>query len=130
MQDEFKGNIESIRAVEDCIRASKRYTEGIWTKHYKHPIQGEDFPSRDFFKYYEVYPDTEISWDMPAGVAMDWLWGEVSRIDVRFHYDYRANKASIIVTNGAGAVKELTKAIPGFNEAIAKTIVGDNGRKG
>jgi len=124
---QFDSNIENIRKVEDCIRATKKYTEGIWSKLTKHPIQGAEIPSRTFHKYYEVYPDNEISWDMPAGEALDWLWGEYKRIDVRFRYDYRDNKASIIIINGAGAVEKLAKAIPGFGEAL-NCIGGNNGR--
>lgn len=123
-------NIGDIRAVEDCIRATKKYTEGIGTMRNHHPIQGEEFPSRVFYKYYEVYPDTEISWDMPAGVAFDLLWREVACIDVRFQYDYRVNKASIIVQDGKEAVRELTRAIPGFNDALAVAITGNHDKGG
>ncbi len=127
-RSEFKGTIIAVRAVEDCIRATKKYTEGIRTIHRKHPIQGEDFPSRMFCKYYEVYPDVELSWDMPAGVALDWLWGETPCIDVLFSYDYRVNKASVIVHDGPKAVQELTKAIPDFDGALARVTANGDGR--
>ena len=120
MRVETSSNIANIRAVEDCIRATRKYTEGIGTMRKKHPIQGADFPSKVFCKYYEVYPETEISWDMPAGVALDWLWGETPRVDVVFKYDYRANKASVLVADGATALKELRKNIPGFGKALAE----------
>lgn len=127
MRNETTSNIASIRAVEDCIRATKKYTEGIGTMRKKHPIQGEDFPSKVFCKYYEVYPKTEVSWDMPAGVALDLLWGEVPRVDVTFRYDYRSNKASVLVQNGTTGLKELTNNIPGFREALA--TAKENGRR-
>jgi hypothetical protein len=130
MKSEYEGNIESIRAVEDSIRATKKYTEGIGTIRIKHPIQGEDFPSRAFCKYYEVYPDTEISWDMPAGKALDWLWHDVTCIDVRFWYDYNTNKATIIVHDGPEAVKELARAIPMFSDTLAVVLSGNNGKRG
>ena len=123
---EFTGNIESVRAVEDCIRATKKYTEGIGTMRKQHPIQGEDFPSKVFCKYYEVYPEIELSWDMPAGVALDWLWQDTLCLDVIFKYDYRANIASVVVRDGAKAIKELIKAIPKFGVALAAITDGNN----
>lgn len=122
----FTSNIAGIRAVEDCIRATKRYNEGIGTMRTKHPIQGEGFPSKKFRKYYEVSPDTEISWDMPAGVAIDWLWRDVVIVDVVFEYDYRVNTASMVVMDGQKALGKLVKAIPGFREALKSVIKGDN----
>jgi hypothetical protein len=121
---EFTGAVLAVRAVEDCIRATKKYTEGIGTVRKKHPIQGEDFPSKKFCKYYEVYPDMEIGWDMPASVTLDWLWGETPCIDVLFNYDYRINKASVILQN-PGDAKELGKAIPGFEEMLAQITPGN-----
>lgn len=128
-ESEFDGNIINIRAVEDCIRATKKYTEGVGTMRKQHPIQGEGFPSKVFCKYYEVYPNTEISWDMPAGVALDWLWGEVACIDVLFKYDYRVNKASVAVRDGLEAVKELARAIPDFSDTLARAIANGSSVK-
>ena len=119
---EFEGNIASIRALEDCIRATKRYTEGIGTMRLKHPTQGEEFFSKVFCKYYEVYPETDVSWDMPVGTALDWLWGETPCIDIIFKYDYRINKASIAIKNGIEAVRELSRAIPNFSRTLAEVI--------
>jgi len=116
------GNIGDIRAIEDCIRATKKYTEGIGTRRAKHPVQGDGFPSKVFSKYYEVYPKIELSWDMPAGVALDWLWQDTPCLDVIFHYDYRANEASMTVRDGPEAKKQLVKAIPGFGDAVVKTV--------
>ncbi len=121
---EFAGNIESVRAVEDCIRATKKYTEGIGTMRKHHPIQGEDFPSKVFCKYYEVYPEIELSWDMPAGVALDWLWQDTLCLDVMFKYDYRANKASVTIRDGEKAIKELSKSIPNFGKALVAITNG------
>ncbi len=118
----YPGNIVSIRAIEHCIRSTKKYTEGVGTMRAKHPIQGEDFQSRSFCKYYEVYPEMDISWEMPVGTALDWLWGETPCIDVKFLYDYRINKATIIIKNGPLAVQQLAKSIPNFSDALAKVI--------
>lgn len=114
----YYGNIIDVRALEDCIRATRKYTEGIRTMRKAHPIQGEELPSRDFRKYYEVYPNLDVGWDMPAGRAIDWLLGEYECIDVMFHYDYRANKASILVRDGIEAVRKLVGSIPGFGDAL------------
>ena len=125
---EFNGGIADVRAVEDAIRATRRYTEGIMTMRTAHPVQGEDFPSRTFIKHYEVYPDTEITWDMPVGQAIDWLCGDVLRVYVLFRYDYRMNKAAIGIKDGPEAIKQLTRAIPGFGGALQ--VVNNGGPKG
>jgi len=120
---EFTGTVIVIRAVEDSIRSTRKYTEGVNNKPQKqYPIQGGDFPSKVFCKYYEVYPTVDVSWDMPVGVAVDWLWHDVPCIDVVFTYDYRSNKASVLVKNGPAALDELKNAIPGFKTALAATI--------
>lgn len=128
MKSEFSGNIINIRAVEDAIRASKQYTEGISTIRRHHPdsIQGDGY-SKVFHKHYEVYPGVEVNWNMPVNVAIDWLWGDTPRVDVEFRYDYRINKALVIVKNGPIAVKELAKTIPGFSDALARAIAGGDG---
>ncbi len=129
-RSEFQGGILEVRAVEDCIRATKKYTEGIGTMRKRHPVQGEDFPSRMFRKYYEVYPEMDLEQILPfldAVFAMsDWFWGETPCIDVQFSYDYRANKATVLIRDGAKAVRELEEGIPGFGDSLGKiTINGD-----
>ena len=123
---EYSGDILLVRAVEDCIRATKRYTESIGTMRHKHPIQGEDFQSRVFCKRYEVFPDIDIdekmNWWKAALTTSDWLWGD-NRIDMLFNYDYRDNKASIVIEDGKTAIKELGQAIPGFSDALASVIM-------
>lgn len=125
MKNEYFGNIQSVRGIEDCIRATKKYTKGIFSRAKTYPIQGEDFPSKVVTEYYEVYPDTEISWDMPAGKAIDWLWGEVLHIDVVFRYDYRVNKASVTIRGNNGVLQELKRGIPNLAEAFR----GVNGQR-
>ena len=115
---EVYGTIISIRALEDCIRATKKYTEGIRTIRKTHPVQGDDFPSQVFYKYYEVYPDMEVGLDMDVKDFFDWLWRETPCIDVMFHYDYRANKASVLVRDGAEAINKLIRSIEGFGDAL------------
>lgn len=120
MRTEFSSNIVSIRALEDAIRSTRKYTEGIETIRKAHPeVQGSDTPSRLFCKYYEVYPKTELSWDMPAGQAIDLLWHDVPCVDVLFKYDYRINRASMILRDNNGNLKLLLDNIPGFREALA-----------
>jgi len=92
-----------------------------------------------FCKYYEVYPEVEIRggafWNLPVGVALDWLWRDTPCIDVIFKYDYRENKASILIEDGIVAVKALANAIPKFGDTLArviadetKVIVGESGK--
>lgn len=120
--NEFKGDILSVRAVEDSIRATKRYTEGVRTIFKKHPVQGTEFPSPVFCKHYEVYPDVEVGWDMPIGDFIEWISGEKPCLDVMFHYNYRENTAFIEVRDGESAVKKLANSIPGFSDALAKVV--------
>lgn len=118
MKIEYIGNIPDIRAVEDCIRATKKYTEGLFSKKHPQPIQGEDFPSRVLHKHYEVYPNVEeISWNMPVNRAIDWLYSDTPCIRVSFRYDYRANCA-IVTIDDSKALAELNKSIPGFATAV------------
>lgn len=120
--NEITSNIACIRELEDCIRVTKKYTKGAFRKAAVHPIQGEDFPSKVLTEYYEVYPTLEVSWNMPAGKAIDWLWGDIRHIDVHFKYDYRVNVASMLVKDGHQAVDELCKGIPNFKLALGKAI--------
>lgn len=119
-KSDYKGNIDDIRAIEDSIRATINYTETMGTMGNSHPVQGKKFRSPVFSKNYEVYPDTPISWDMPAGVALEWLTGKRTIIHVKFFYDYRDNEASVRIGNGNGAINRLEKAIPGFKEALER----------
>jgi len=125
-KSEFCGGIISVRAVEDSIRATKKYTEGVQTIFKKHPVQGTDFPSPVFCKHYEVYPDMEVSWDMPTGKFVEWVTGETPCIDVVFHYDYPQNKAFVEVRDGVKGVKKLADAIPGFSGALARVVANGN----
>lgn len=127
----LRGNISDIRDIEDCIRASKRYTEGRLRQpdHPDHPMQGEKFASRKFCKYYEVYPDMEVGWDMPAGAAIDWLWGDVEYVDVVFNYDYRYNEASMTVRGDNKLTELLLSSIRGLCDIVRADMVGNGDRK-
>jgi len=125
MRSEFVGSILAVRAVEDAIRATKKYTKGAFQKPAQHPIQGEDFPSRVLTEYYEVYPDTEVGWDMPASEGWAWLWGDTPHIDVLFRYNYQRDRAIVVIHGGNGVVKLLEEGIPGFGEALGR--VTENG---
>lgn len=126
MKSEFAGSIINVRVVEDCIRATKRYTKGAFARPVRHPEQGGDFPSRMLTEFYEVYPDLDLDKVMPLMQAMektiDWFWGDVTHIDVLFKYSYPTNRAWVIVRGGPEAVKELEKGIPGFARALAYVI--------
>ena len=124
MKSEFEGNIIGVRAVEDSIRATRMFAEKMSTMRKRHPDlhQGEGFASQVFVKHYEVYPGTEIHWDMPAGKAIDWLWGQVPQYEVRFWYHYRDNRATVRIYGGQKAIGDLSKSIPGFTEALAAVV--------
>ena len=125
-RSEYVGTIMNVRAVEDTIRATKKYTKGAFSKSVQHPIQGEDFPSRVLTEYYEVYPDLEVGWDMPAADGWAWVWGDTPHIDVLFKYYYQQDKAIMVVRGGNGVVKLLEDGIPGFDDALGK--VAQNGK--
>lgn len=129
MKSEFAGYILDVRAVEDCIRATKKYTKGAFSHPVRHPIQGEEFPSEALSEYYEVYPDMEVGWDMPASDAMDWIWGDTPHIDVRFLYNYRDNKGKIVIYGNTGVVSMLKEGIPNFARALTKLTLGRNNKK-
>lgn len=112
------GNIDAVRRVEDCIRATRRYTKGIHLMEVKHPVQGEDFPSRKVCEFYEVYPDNDLTWDIPVGQAFKWAVGNFHTVKVTFTYDYRTNKAEIKTGRGEQDMQELRKKIPGFRDGL------------
>lgn len=129
-KNEFIGTVLAVREVEDTIRATKKYTEGIRTVFANHPIQGEEFPSRVLTKVYEVYPDLDIdkkrpTWDATMTFS-DWLWGDTPHIDVSFKYNYQRNRAIVKVYGSNGVMKLLGEGIPGFDEALGK--VAENGK--
>ena len=123
MRNEFVGSVLAVRAVEDTIRSTQKYTKGAFKAPAKYPIQGEEFPSRSLTEYYEVYPDMELGkspWDMNIIDAAFWLAGETPHIDVMFKYNYQRDKAIVIIHGGAGVIKMLEEGIPGFREALDK----------
>jgi len=126
MRNEFVGSILAVRAVEDTIRATRKYTKGAFQKSIQHPIQGEEFPSRVLTEYYEVYPDTELGWDMPASEGWAWVWGDTPHIDVLFKYNYPRGKAIVIIHGGNGVVKLLGEGRSGFGEALDKVVESGN----
>ena len=129
MRQEFTGNIITVREVEDCIRATKKYKKVLFRKVVQHPIQGEDFPSRVLTEYYEIYPEMEVGWNMAASDFFDWVWGDTPHIDVRFHYNYQENKGRIIIFGNNGVLDMLKEGIPNFNILIIKLKRNDNKNK-
>ena len=125
-RNEYVGTILAVRAVEDTIRSTRKYTKGAFKSPVQHPIQGGEFPSRVLTEYYEVYPDTELGWDMPASEGWAWVWGDTPHIDVLFKYNYQIDKAIVVIHGGNGVVKLLGEGIPGFEEALGKVV--ENGK--
>lgn len=129
MRSEFTGSILAIRAIEDCIRSTNKYTKGVFRRKVEHPIQGAEFPSRVITEYYEVYPDMELSWDMPASDAWAWVWGDTPHVDVWFHYNYNKNSARMEVGGNNGVVEMLKGGVPGLAEAMEKVRMNGNSRR-
>lgn len=119
MRSEFKNNIAGVRSIEDAIRATRRYTEGLNTIIQHHPVQGTSVSSRAFAKCYEIYPDMVIGMDidisdLPVSDVIDWLWADTTCVNVRFWYDYRVNQATFKVIGGDESLQRLLKVIPGL----------------
>jgi len=118
MKLEYKGDILTVRGVEDAIRVTKKYTKGAFRRPVQHPIQGEEFPSRLLVEYYEVYPFVEVDWNMLSSNFWSWIFGNVVCIDVRFQYDYRNNTAVVVIRGGPKSINHLCEGIPGFGNTI------------
>ena len=129
MSFEYIGEILHVRTVEDCIRATRKYTKSVFSKPVTHPIQGGVFPSRVLTEYYEVYPDLELSLEMAATDAWAWVWGDTIHIDIYFRYNYVVNKAWLTIQGGNGSVESLGQGIPGFREALEKLEKGGRHRR-
>ena len=123
--NEISGSIASVRALENAIRASRKYTESVKTMTQTHPSQG-DFPSQVLTKSYEVYPGLKVSMGMSVKDLADWLWADVEIIVVRFSYNYRDNVAVMKIHNFDKKVKRLTATISGFGKAY-KAVRSVNG---
>jgi hypothetical protein len=124
MRVELSSSIQTVTEIEDCIRASKKYTKSLFSRKTPLPTQGDTFPSHVVTEHYEVYPDLNIEeqksfWDAALTMS-DWLWGDILHIDVTFKYNYNSNKAWIEVYGGAPAVTVLTKGIPGLGPLLNK----------
>ena len=120
-EGKYTGSIAQVRAVEDCIRATRRYAEGMQMRPVTHPVpvQGGEFPSVVFTKHYEVFPDYEIGWDMPVGTALNFLLNPlIPRIEVVFKYSYRDNTAYVLLS--PRAVARLGETIPGLSTTLDK----------
>jgi hypothetical protein len=113
------GNIESIRNVEDCIRATKRYV--IKMKKGNHPIQGDE-PTSNFTIDYTVYLTSDESKLMNSNVSLIgeyvklYNWFISPSVDVHFTYDYRVNSAEIRCKKED--IEKLKDVIPSFNLMI------------
>lgn len=92
----IKGTIQEVRELEDAVRATKQYTEGLFTERRTHPVQGKE-SARAFRKLYELYIDAPLhSMNDDISVAFDWFDSRVAVF--RFWYDYREQKASVEVS--------------------------------
>lgn len=124
MRSIYKGDIVSVRAVEDAIRATRKYTKGAFSRPAQHPIQGEELPSRTLTEYYEVYPDMDIGnvWQMKATDLWAWVWGDTQHIDVRFQYHYQSNEGKLVIHGGPSVVAALCSGVPGFGDVLGSLV--------
>lgn len=129
MRSEFNSNIDTIRAVEDCIRVTHKYTEGLGTIRKPHDFQGEQFPSKSFTRNYEVYPDMVVGMDMPVSDAIDWLWADTTCISVRFWYNYLNGRASFKVLGGEESLRRLVQSIPVLLRLLQAIATGDEAKR-
>lgn len=123
---EFRGDIASVRAVEDSIRRTGKYTKGV-VMQVSQPIQGEGVPSKVMRELYDVYPSlqTGLGVETDFVVFMGWVLHEPS-VAVRFTYDYRSGVAAITIRGGKPDVAKLSAGIPGFQEAFIKLTTGED----
>lgn len=119
----INGSIAQIRDIEDTIRATKRYTEGLTMRRKDHPKQGDDMPSSAFARTLEVYLDsdfTQFDWDMDIreliNKRLEWLKSRATVL--RLWYDYPNNRASLHLHSYA--VENLCESIPDFEAALYK----------
>ena len=92
----IKGTIQEVRELEDSIRETRQYTEGLFTERRTHPVQGKG-STRAFRKLYELYIDAPLhSMNDDISAAFDWFDSRVAIF--RFWYDYREQKASVEVS--------------------------------
>lgn len=126
---EFTGSVLAIRAIEDCIRASHKFNKYFRLNRGHHPTQGEDFPSNKFYERYEVYPDIEWGIDMQLTDLLILAGHGAPIVNVVFNYDYRVDKASMVVEGKLGGLEKLLDGIPGLCHNLLPDMV-DNGRQG
>lgn len=126
MKTTYTSNIMAARAVEDCIRNSRKYTKMAFSKPVQHPVQGE-FSSRLITEHYEVYPEMEMGWNMLAADAWAWMRGDTPKVDVWLKYDYRDNTARIIIGGGDKTADLLKEGIQGLADAMKHTARSNNG---
>jgi len=122
------GTIIEIRELENCIRATNRYTEFLFTEKHPKDTQGAGLPCMAFTRPLEVYLDAEFkdfNWnaDFYELVKNRWDWLRSKAVIVRFWYDYRDNKARMDV-HSQNTLNRLAAIIPGF-ERLADYVRKD-----
>lgn len=120
---EFTGSVVAVRAVEDCIRATGKYSKFQITET---KVLGADFPSKVLTEHYEVYPklSTKFGGDVRFPEAVDLFIGESPTVIVKFKYNYREDTASVIIKKGIPDIQLLIRGIDGFEASITKLISG------
>ena len=117
---QITGSIDYIRGIEDSIRETKQYTEGLLSDRHTHPAQGED-GSKAFTKKYELYIDAPLhsmnilKW-MDENESNVFQWFDGRAVIFKFWYDYREMKANCRV-NDEG-LKLACEKFPCINYAV------------
>lgn len=125
----LKGTIQEIRIIEDAVRKTEQYTEGLFTEGHKHPIQGEE-STRAFKKQYELYIDAPLHKRTDIKGALKWYDSRVAIF--KFWYDYREQEASMEVSEEGlllsietfKEIKKVFKGYPPFKMAEEKVVDG------
>lgn len=97
----LEAKIDRIREIEDAIRETGQYTEGLFTENRKHPVQGED-STRAFTRVYEVYidaPQHNMNAHILDGINDAFAWFDSRAVVFKFWYDYRTEEANMRVTD-------------------------------
>lgn len=114
------GTIDRIRKIEDAVRMTGQYTEGLFKEYSHHPVQGEE-STRAFTKEYELYIDAplhNINDEITEGINDAFAWLKGRAVIFKFWYDYRKAEANMRVSE-----EGLRLAVDTF-EGIALAVYG------
>jgi hypothetical protein len=119
------GTIESVKAIEEAIKATKKaklfYNGGKQGK----GVLGKEFNSQYYSMIYELYPDINFTFDSNYTIDDALRWLVTEGIAIRFLYDYRNNEARIKFNTLK--YDKLKLHIPNFDILLGKVRWSNNG---